>query len=110
MDLNFINNNFNAESELLETNKTDKGKITLSFQKRNKKKGYTLIQGFVDTLSKEDVKKFIKNCRKKWLFCSVTLVGEEKNVIQAQGEHKMKLKEIFKTVYKINDNDILIKG
>jgi translation initiation factor 1 (eIF-1/SUI1) len=110
MDLNLINNNFNAESELLESNKTNKTKVTLSFQKRNKKKGFTLIEGFVDTLSKEEVKKFIKNSRKKWFFCSVTLVGEQNNVVQAQGNHIMKVKEILKTKYDIKDEDIITKG
>lgn len=101
-------NNFDIEAELFKSNQTNK--ITISFQKRNKTKGYTLIEGFANTLSKEDIKKFIKKARKKWLFCSVTLVGENSDVIQAQGNHIIKLKTILKTKYNIEDDDIIIKG
>ena len=110
MNLEIFTNNFNPESELLESNKTNKTKVTLSFQKRNKTKGFTLIEGFVDTLSKEDVKKFIKKSRKNWLYCSVTLVGKDNNVIQAQGNHIIKIKNILKSVYKIKDENIVTKG
>ena len=78
--------------------------------KNKKNKGFTLIEGLVDCLSKEDTKKFVKNSRKKWLFCSVTLVGDEKNVIQAQGNHILKLKEILLKVYNLKNEDILVKG
>ena len=97
MDFNFLSNN-TSSTEDLNTN------ITIRVQQRNGRKSWTIIEG-LDKIVNIDMKSLLKLIKKK-LCCNGAIKSnkELETIIQCQGDHRDKLKDLIMSKYKIQEH------
>ena len=103
MDFNFLSNN-TSSTEDLNTN------ITIRVQQRNGRKSWTIIEG-LDKIVNIDMKSLLKLIKKK-LCCNGAIKSNKdlETIIQCQGDHRYKLKDLIMSKYKIQEHCIHIHG